>query len=401
MLIAQIFFSIELPILEILLLLAIIPCSNLYAQSRLIKQIDQQALIGGLLTLDTLLLTGLLYLTGGPTNPFSIVFLLHVVLAAILLNSAWTWTITTLATLCFALLFVDYRVIPEWSHAHMGHSQHHGFSLHLHGMLFALCAVAVLVAYFINHIVIALRKKERRLQQLENLSQNQQRLMWLTTLIAGSAHELGTPLGTIGIIAYELERELKKLPVSSGIFEDLELLKSETIRCKQILSDLGDKTGDIFGEMPEAVNLKELLNDASAPFLSSKVDIRLELTENLPALTAPRRALLLAFRALIKNALEASADTQAAVIVRCRNQAERVIVEIIDSGKGLSDEQLSRLGEPFFSTKPGQGLGLGVYLARLTAQRLGGQLQYTSHKNTGTTAQFEIPREISMALEAA
>ncbi len=391
---AAFIFRLTLPWELLVGIVLLIPVSNLLAETALTKNISQINLVGGLLALDTIILTAVLFQAGGPMNPFSIVYLLHVVLAAVILTPLWTWTITGLSSAAYALLFFSFRPVPEWHH----HGMHEGFSLHLHGMLFAYMAVSVLVAYFLNKIVGELRKKERRLERLENLSANQQRLASLTTITAGAAHELGTPLGTIAIVSHELERALLAQGADHALLEDVALLKSETARCKNVLQELAEKTGDLMGEVPQRVAVADVVTDA-LEVIAEKERVLLRGATSAEFFLTPRKAVTLALRAIVKNALEASGEK---VEVNVEKNGAEIVFVVRDEGEGMDEELLERVGEPFFSTKgQGKGMGLGVYLARLTLEQLGGSVRYASARRQGTTVWLRIPARISAAREAA
>ena len=390
-------FRLTIPWHIIAALIALNPLSSLAAQLPTFRTVSERNLIGLLLLLDTLIHTAILCLAGGPTNPFTIVYLLYVVLAAVVLTAAWTWIIAFFSSVGFGALFLFSQAIPEWNH----HGPHHGFSLHLYGMLAAYVTVAVLVSYFLNRIVGELRRKERRLQQLEQMAANQQRLTSLTTMAAGAAHELGTPLATIAIVSHELERSLKKeLPHHVGLLEDIALLKSETARCKRLLQELSEKSGDLLGEQPQMLKVADLVEEAIAPLKYENAPLIEGDTEFILE-QAPRKALAVAVRALIKNALEAS-ESSDAVVVSSQFSADDFTLEVLDRGSGMSEEILERVGEPFFSTKgPDRGMGLGIYLARLTAEQLGGSLTFASVHGQGTSARLVLPRNLGRSREAA
>ncbi len=331
-------------------------------------------------------------LSGGPTNPFSIAYFLNVVLAAVMLDAFWTWVMALASSLAFGATFFFYRPIPEWEH----HFHHHGFSLHLHGMWLSYLIVSLLAAYFLVKIVKQSKLKELRLKQFEELAINQKRLALLAALAGGAAHELGTPLANIVLIASELSRQARDLNFNQDVISDLDTLKTESFRCKEIIQKFSQGIGEPANQTLESVAPETILRSVvkeleSENLVSIKSDAEV-LFKNVPSI-----ALRNAFKSIIKNALEAGADLGAAppVLIEIRQVDDLLRIDIIDKGKGIKEGDLDRVGEPFFSTKQnGEGMGLGVYLARLTAEQLGGQLSYRSKVGEGTTATFMLPIDV-------
>lgn len=393
LILAASFFKLTLPAGYIAFFIAFAAASNLLLETPFLARLPEERVIGTLLSIDTILLTLLLSLSGGPMNPFTIVYLLHVVLSAVLLPPIWTWAIAVLSCFGFASLFVISLPVPEWE----SHGAHHGFSLHLHGMLFSYVSVALLTAYFLNRIIRDLRGKERELERLEHIAASQQRLASLVTITAGAAHELSTPLSTIAVVCGELQRQAHNIGASKILIDDLELLRTETYRCKQIIQDLSARTGDVLGESPQTVRIADLVEEALAPLIG-KDRVQTIGVMDLILSQAPRRALVMALRALVKNALEASSvsvdEKDKIVELEVRQSGGQVSVEVRDRGVGINDGVFARLGEPFFSTKPG-GMGLGVYIARLTFEQLGGRLQFGANGGKGTMARAMFSANIA------
>lgn len=157
---------------------------------------------GSLLLFDVVQLTGLLSVTGGPLNPFSMMFLVYITLAAVVLGSRWTWTIATAAALGFGALFIA----PVDEHSPMVHAFAGELGAHLQGMWWAFAAAAVLTAAFVVRLSREIDERDRELAAAQERASRTERLASLTTLAAGAAHELGTPLATIAVAAGELER---------------------------------------------------------------------------------------------------------------------------------------------------------------------------------------------------
>lgn len=395
---ATYFFGLTLPQTVIISWLLLIPATNLCIYWRPIRHFSERTLVGCLLVIDTGILTAVLCEAGGATNPFTIVYLLHVVLAAIMLNPIWAWSIAAFSSLGFALLFIFPRPVPEWEI----HGVHQGFSLHLHGMLFAYITAAAIVAYFLNKIAGDLRNKEQKLQRFQYLAANQQRLAALTAITAGAAHELGTPLSTIAVIGRELELAIAKRCPDYDLLEDLSLLKSETLRCKDVLQQLAEKTGELFGEAPQSVTVSQLIQDAVASLNTASAGFNVSGAVDIVLFKVPKRALALTLRALIKNSLEASGPTRSPVEITAQDKGAAVLLEISDRGVGMDAATIERIGEPFFSTKKvGNGMGLGVYISKLTVEQLGGSLVFQSTQGQGTCARLTLPIDCSLTRTAA
>ena len=163
---------------------------------------------GVVLALDVTLLTALLWLTGGTSNPFTTVYLVYIALAAVTLGSRWTWTIAALSVAGYAILFA----ITPPADPHAAHRPADDLSGHLAGMWVAFLSAAVLIGFFVTRVREALDQRERALAEARRVAAAQERLASLTTLAAGAAHELATPLATIAVASKELMREAEASP---------------------------------------------------------------------------------------------------------------------------------------------------------------------------------------------
>ncbi len=214
-----------------------------------------RALCGAALTLDTLILTGLLHATGGASNPFSVLYLVYITLAAVVLGARWTWFLAALSVGCYGLLFAAHLPLE-----HLGHLGTE-MQLHLQGMWVAFCVAAVLTAYFVVQMSTAIERRDADMSAMRDRAARSERLASLTTLAAGAAHELGTPLATIAVAARELERSIRTLPgvQVAALIEDAALIRSELDRCRAILDRLGAEVGQTPGEAPVALTAAEML----------------------------------------------------------------------------------------------------------------------------------------------
>jgi two-component system sensor histidine kinase RegB len=262
------------------------------------------------------------------------------------------------------------------------------FPLHLQGMWLAFAITAALLAYFVTRIAAELRAREREIFALQERAAKSDKLASLSTLAAGAAHELGTPLGTIAIAAKELERSVAGLDRPS-LADDARLIRTEVDRCRGILNQLSEKAGESAGEMSVPTRLEELSMQLRESLAQTERErVRVSADPGVVA-TIPRAAVTQALRTLVRNGLEAS---EGDVRVSLAREGERVAILVEDRGTGMDAHVLARAGEPFFTTKPpGQGLGLGLFLARAVAERLGGSLELVSTPGKGTVAKLELP----------
>ena len=267
-----------------------------------------------------------------------------------------------------------------------------GTSLHLTGMWIGFGVAAFLVALFSGKISELLRQHEDSLLRMQIELAKRDRLASLGTLAAGAAHELNTPLGTIAVVARELELFSTNTAPNEAVAEDSRLIRTEVDRCREILWRMSVQGAQPAAQASECVDAGDLLADVSSE-IQQPDRLRVELASpgNAVPLTVPRRAVAQALIALTRNALEASAP-DAAVRVTARQEGERFQFVVMDNGKGMSPTTLRRIGEPFFTTKePGKGMGLGTFLVRTLAEQLGGRLTFESSPQTGTVATFELP----------
>jgi two-component system sensor histidine kinase RegB len=350
-----------------------------------------RGLWGAVLSLDVLILTGLLHATGGPSNPFAVLYLVSITLAAILLGAAWTWCLTALSVAAYGGLFLVH--LPLMAHEHTGHWAA-DFTTHLWGMWLAYTLTAVLTASFVVNLTAAIRRRDEEIAVIREQAARSERLAGMTTLAAGVAHELGSPLATIAVAAEELERSVSQLPDAHAatVMEDARLIRSQLERCRKVIEEMSAAAGGVIGEAPASVPLQELI-------LSLRQDLppvdakRVQVVANVHgAALVPHRAFARALHSLLRNALDASPSTSP-VRVSVETAADRSLrVVVADSGHGMSAEVLARATDPFFTTKPpGRGMGMGLFLARALVEQLGGRLMLTSTAGVGTSAILELP----------
>ena len=218
-----------------------------------------------------------------------------------------------------------------------------------------------------------------------------ERLVSLTTLAAGAAHELSTPLATIAVAARELERTAAN-QAAAGLADDARLIRTEVDRCQAILDQMSGGPAAASSTHPRpSTSARRLPRPARELTSGAGARVVVDAADALPAIRTSPAAFRQAVLSILRNALDAS-PAGAAVEVTARESADGtgVRIDVRDRGPGMPPEVLARAGEPFFTTRgTGRGLGLGLFLARVFAERSGGALSIAS--GAGTTVTLDLP----------
>ena len=384
---AHTFWRVRLPVVPLIALLAALAATNAALTFQLRSPAPRRSVIGGVLLVDVGLLTGILYLVGGPLNPFSIVYLVGITVAAVALGQRWALVLGVLSNLAYGLTFLYHRPLEFIDESFSSRV----LTLHLSGMWVAFAAATGLIAYFVGRVSQALAERERELTEARAAAARSERLAALFSLGAGAAHELATPLSTISTAAVELERTMiRRGEGDAPEAEYIRLIRGEVGRCTTVLDQLSGRAAAA-SAADSSIALPRLVDDLRYR-LGASLASRLDVT--LPAdarpIDAPAEPLRQALIALLRNAFDASTPDQRVTL--CVAQEDGVRVEVIDSGRGMDAAEASRAGEPFFTTKPpGAGLGLGLFLVRAFADQMGGTLRLRSTPGQGTAAILQLP----------
>ncbi len=353
--------------------------------------------LGVVLVFDVLLLAALLYFTGGAGNPFVAFFFVNLVLSTVILDGRWLLSVVGAAVAGFALVLWRHVALPGIGAPTLvyevpGRSRSlQDLSLWAWGSLAAFVAVATFTAYFVRTLLAELLERERELEGVRQRRADALRLEALANLAAGAAHELSSPLSTIAVVAKELGRELEQAHAPDAQTEDAQLIRREVARCRKILDqmslDAGETVGEEMADSPIGELVARALDQVGEPGR-----VRVDLGPLAEArLRVPRVAVTRALRALVRNGLDAS---RAGTLVEVRGEEldGEIAIRVQDSGSGMDAETLERASDPFFTTKdPGRGMGLGLFVVRTLAERLGGRLELQSTEGAGTQATFVLP----------
>ncbi len=374
--VAEYWLNLSLPLVPLLLLVLASVLLNL-ATPRLVGRglWLHEAAAARLLAFDLLQLGGLLYLTGGLSNPFAVLILAPVTVSASTLSARSTAILAAVAVLLETLLAVWHRPLP-WFEG----------SLHLDPLFMgSIWAGLVLATVFIAVYVASLASEGRAVGQALAATQaalaREQQLASLGGLAAAVAHELGSPLSTVKLVAKELQREV---PPDSEWREDLDLLADEVDRCAELLAEMAHRPAPDSGEAYNLLPVMTLLELAADPQHREEVEIRFQAAGEEPMPLLPRDpALLHGLGTLLQNAVQFA---ESRVMVTCRWTGRLLTVVIADDGPGFEPALLDRLGEPYLSSDrpdprdesagPAAHMGLGIFIAKTLLGHGGASIQF-------------------------
>lgn len=380
--------KISLPIMPLfwLIVVAVISNVSLFFWQKKHPSIKEW-MLGLLMIFDLVLLTGLFYLTGGPANPFSFLYLVYIAMGIMVLQAWWMWGVSLWTLLCYGFLFL------RWDS-----SQHHAIhdpkamQLHLEGMWLAYAITTVLIGYVVTRMKRALEEREKELVLLYDQQRRNEKLATLAALAGETVHEMATPLSTIAVVSKELERELAKGNPTSALIEDAQLIRQQVEYCHDRLQELVMHSGENVGEVNQKMYVSELFDVVLRSF-SGAARVRRDLVEDVGnrSVSLPPKALRRVLCNLLDNAIEASQESQQ-VTLKAEIRDDHLYLLVIDQGSGIPDDLLPHVGEPFVTSKEeGQGHGLGVFLAKTLTERLGGSLHLYTESGNGTTVSMCFP----------
>ncbi len=371
----------DLPLGLCLVLISLSAWLNIFLHMRRVEGMRLSARrASGLLAYDICQMGGLLYLTGGLENPFSVLLLVPVIVAASALPLGHIFGLAIITMASASLLAFQHFPLPWYPDQTLWVP-----FLYVTGIWVSLMAGLGFIAIYVHRIANDARQMNAALAATEQVFARAQRLHALDGLAAAAAHELGTPLATISLVAKEMLRAIDDTNPHS---EDIKLLKSQTDRCRDILAkltSLGDDPDIHFAHIPLGLLLEEVV----APYRQSNCAIDIEVTGPLdlpnqaPEPVGKRDpSILYGLDNLVGNAVD-FAKTRVRILSDWND--DEVSILISDDGPGIAPDIMSRLGDPYVSSRAhgGQaaeddsesGLGLGFFIAKTLLERSGAKLK--------------------------
>ncbi len=340
------------------------------------------------LSVDALALTAMLYFTGGATNPFAWFLLVPHSIASTLLSRRYVWLMALLTSLSYTLVVFFYLPLVHLDHPmEMGMGDH--FQDHVMGMWIGFVLSTMLMAHFVAGMAESLRKRNAQVLQLREQMFRDERLVALGTLATSAAHELGTPLGTMDVLAHELALELEQASDTS-IGRKLSIIQGQIKRCKNVLLSITRTAADHQYNFGQLMTVDDYMDTVITQWKISNLDVHFSQVIKgkgpMPSLisdTALTRALI----NVLDNAAQASPHF---ICLELDWNADSIRIVIIDEGEGMAAEQLEKLGKQPMTSKE-EGLGIGIYLTKATIEKLGGYIQWQNRQTKGVQVSIQLP----------
>jgi two-component system sensor histidine kinase RegB len=327
---------------------------------------------------DLFQLSGLLFLTGGLTNPFSILIVAPITTAAGFLNLRSSILIGFLSIVLIIILSLFYFELP-------GIENNYLFpKFYILGLALALCTTIIFLAIYSQRLAIESAQRSEAFNVLQQIFLREQELKSLGGLAAAAAHELGTPLNTISLVAKELKKEIGS---NKKFNQDLDLLISQSKRCSNILKQISknpytEKEDNFFDKASFRIVVHEvvdLLKDLSKKKIIINDD---EYKEDY--LITKKIEIIYSLKNIIDNALKFSSDK---IEIFLLSNEEQLRIKVEDDGVGFSKQILGFLGDPYINKKDldknKEGLGLGIFIAKVFLERLSAIINFYNLEGKG------------------
>jgi len=328
------------------------------------------------LAYDVLQLAVMLALTGGVANPFLMLFIAPVAVSAIVLRPTVTVALAALAYVCVGVLAVWHLPLP-WRPG----ESYEPPTIYQFGVAAAVLIGLAFTSVYAWRVAAEEERLSAALAEVQTVLAREQKLSALGGLAAAAAHELGTPLATIHLVAKEMDRSMRKAGVTdAALLEDMQLLVSQSERCRGILKQLSSRKEE--GDKVHArLTLDALLDNVCDRHRGLGAEINVHVEPTAPdGSRAPEIArspeILHGLGNIIENAVGFASST---VDVAARWTASEIEIVVRDDGRGFPPSVLARLGEPYVSERApgdgGGGLGLGFFIAKTLLERTGAKIE--------------------------
>ena len=370
------YLNLDFPILIAFAVLFLGFLSNLYLQFGIRSITLRDFYSSVFLVYDLIQLSALLYLTGGISNPFSILMIIPTIVSSTLLSMGTTIILGILTIIFLFLLSIFHYPLPGI------HDHSITFpKLYLTGYFLAIIVGLVFLSYFGIRFSGESKRRSDAINKVQQVIAKEYELESLGGQAAAAAHSLGTPLATISVVASELKKELGEKNEHS---KDIDLMISQTKRCGEILKKISKKQikdDEFFSK----TRLEDLLSELISSFKeTSSKHIKLESEHDKNKISFQRSPeIIYGLRNFIGNAVKFS-KTKVEIILSSNKKDIEILIK--DDGPGFPADVIEILGEPYIKSKSPEinenaGTGLGTFLGKTLLERRGAKLSFLNDKN--------------------
>ena len=363
--------KINIPLYETLIIILLSVLVNFYSyyEERKNKSITNIKAFSFLL-FDILQLGFLLFLTGGIINPFSILILAPVITSASYLPALMTVLLSIISIIIIILLNFYFIALDLGTEFYLP-------NIYSFGLVTSLIITVIFIAIYAYLFASSSRKISNALSVSKLQILNQKKITEVGSLSAAAAHELGTPLNTIFLVLNDLLKE-KKLTNDKNIVKDINLLKSQAERCREILQKFSKNPLKLKDKFLEKVKITDLIKINFEKFNKNKQLILIMDKKTFEPEIIFKDEIMYALGNIVQNAITYSIKIVSAELIYSKTFMKIIIS---DDGNGFSKDILDKLGEPYIS-KNNQGMGLGIFISKNLIENMGGNIKlYNSDDN--------------------
>ena len=334
------------------------------------------------LTFDIFQLVALLYLTGGIFNPFIILILAPIIISASYLPLFWTILLSLYSILL--ILFINFIFVPlEWQQNFITPP------IYNLGILIALIITMIFISIYAYLFASSARKISNALSETRLKLSNQKKTTEVAYLSAAAVHELSTPLNTIFLVINDLVKE-KLFIKNSFLMKDIELLKSQAERCKQILLRLSKNPQNLKDNFFEKIKILDLIKLNFEKFNDNKKINFYFKNFNKDYEIIFKDEINYALGNIIQNSILYSYSQ---INVSLELNESYFLIKIEDDGNGFSKDVLDKLGEPYIS-KSKKGMGLGIFIAKNLIENMKGSIIFYNSNKSNAVVEFRLDKTI-------
>ncbi|MDC1096176.1 ActS/PrrB/RegB family redox-sensitive histidine kinase [Pelagibacteraceae bacterium] len=368
------YLNLKFPILLSYIIIFFGLITNLYLQFKIRTALLKDTYSSLFLAYDLMQLSLLLYLTGGISNPFSLLLIVPAIVSSTFLSMGTTMLLGGVTIVFLFILTKFYLPLPGVTEYLFSFPD-----FYLIGIAISIIVCLIFLSYFGIRFAGETKKRSEALGKLQQVIAKEYELESLGGQAAAAAHSLGTPLATITVVAKELRKEIDK---NSKYSKDLDLLISQTKRCGEILKKISQKK-IIEDKFMSAITIEDLLVEILRSFMeTSSKEIKLNSDNDKNKINIHRSPeIIYGLRNFIGNAVKFS---KTKVEVKLESNESNISISISDDGPGFPDDIIHVIGEPYIKSKISKmenksGLGLGTFLGKTLLERRGAKLRFLNN----------------------